>query len=356
MITERIKELRKVLEDNTAFIVTSNENRFYLSGFNSSAGCVVITKNTATLLIDFRYYEKASAKVSHLNVKLCTKLYDDIKEILKAENIKNVQVETSSVTLNQFAQMKKALADFNISEEPILSRRLCELRQIKTPQEIELIKEAQKITDDAFSYILDHIRTGRTEREIALELEFFMRKQGSEGVAFDTIAVSGKNSSLPHGVPTDKPLCDGDFLTLDFGAVFGGYRSDMTRTVALGFVTDEQKQIYDIVLKAQTETLKAIKPSKPCCEIDKIARDVISDAGYGEYFGHGLGHSVGIEIHESPACNTRDTTPLKKGMIMTVEPGIYLPNKFGVRIEDMVVVTDDGIENLTKSPKGLMIF
>lgn len=355
MIQERIKELRKVLEDNTAFVVTSDENRFYLSGFHSSAGCVVITKNTATLLIDFRYYQKASAEVSHLNVKLCTKLYDDIKEILKAENIKNVQIESASVTLERFAQIKKALTDFNISEEPILSEKLCKLRQIKTPQEIELIKKAQKITDNAFSYILNHIKTGKTEREIALELEFFMRKQGSEGVAFETIAVSGKNSSLPHGVPTDKPLCDGDFLTLDFGAVFGGYRSDMTRTVALGFVTDKQRQIYDIVLKAQSETLSAIKPSKPCCEIDKVARDIISDSGYGEYFGHGLGHSVGIEIHESPACNTRDATPLKKGMIMTVEPGIYLPNKFGVRIEDMVVVTEDGIENLTKSPKGLII-
>ncbi len=355
MITERIKELRSALEDNTAFIVTSNENRFYLSGFPSSAGCVVITENTATLLIDFRYFEKASAEVSHLNVKRSNKIYDDIKEILKAENIKNVQIETSSVTLDRFAQMKKALSDFNISDEPILSEKLCELRQIKTPQEIELIKKAQRITDDSFSYILNHIKAGKTEREITLELEFFMRNQGSEGVAFDTIAVSGKNSSLPHGVPTDKPLCDGDFLTLDFGAVFGGYCSDMTRTVALGFVTDEQSRIYDIVLKAQLETLRAIKPLKPCCEIDKVARDVISNAGYGEYFGHGLGHSVGVEIHESPACNTRNTTPLKKGMIMTVEPGIYLPNKFGVRIEDMVVITDDGIENLTRSPKELMI-
>ncbi len=356
MFAKRIEELKKVLDANTAFIVTSYVNRFYLSGFHSSAGCVVVTQNTATLLIDFRYFEKASAVVSHIDVKLCTKLYENIKEILNAENIKNVQIETASMTIDGLDRMKKALPDFNVKTEPFLSQKLDELRQIKTSKEIELIKKAQRITDDAFAYILNHIKRDKTEKEIALELEFFMRKQGSEGVAFDIIAVSGKNSSLPHGVPTDKPLEDGDFLTLDFGAVCSGYRSDMTRTVALGFVTDEQRVIYDTVLNAQLSTIDAIKPGIECREIDKVARDAISNAGYGEYFGHGLGHSVGIEVHESPACNMRDTTPLEKGMIMTVEPGIYLPNKFGVRIEDMVVVTDDGVENLTKSPKELMIF
>ncbi len=182
-----------------------------------------------------------------------------------------------------------------------------------------------------------------------------MRKNGSEGVAFNTIAVSGKNSSLPHGVPTDKPLKKGDFLTMDFGAVYNGYRSDMTRTVAIGYVNDLQKRIYDIVLKAQLCSLKAIRPTALCKEIDKIARDIIAEEGFADCFGHGLGHSVGLQVHESPSCNTRDETPLEAGMTMTVEPGIYLPDKFGVRIEDMVIVTENGCQNLTESPKNLIV-
>ena len=188
-----------------------------------------------------------------------------------------------------------------------------------------------------------------------LDMEFFARSKGSEGVAFDFIVVSGKNSSLPHGVPTDKKIEEGDFITMDFGCVINGYRSDMTRTVAVGNVSDEQRLVYDTVLKAQSASLTAIKSGIPCNEIDKIARDIIAKAGFGKCFGHGLGHSVGLEIHESPACNTRDTTPLETGMIMTVEPGIYLEDKFGVRIEDMVVVTENGCLNLTNSSKELII-
>ena len=244
---------------------------------------------------------------------------------------------------------------FNILKENTLSQKLNALRQIKSQDEIELIKKAQKITDDAFSHILNFIKSGVTEKEIALELEFFMRKSGSEGVAFDTIAVSGKNSSMPHGVPTDKPLEKGDFITMDFGAKWQGYCSDMTRTVALGKVTDKQRFVYDTVLKAQKAALDVIKAETICFDVDKAARDIIDNAGFKDCFGHGLGHSVGLYIHESPACNKRDMTPLKSGMIMTVEPGIYLENEFGVRIEDMVLVTENGYQNFTKSPKELII-
>jgi Xaa-Pro aminopeptidase len=188
-----------------------------------------------------------------------------------------------------------------------------------------------------------------------LDMEFFMRKQGSEGVSFDFIVVSGKNSSLPHGVPTNKLIENGDFITMDFGAVVNGYRSDMTRTVAVGSVNDEQKRVYDTVLMAQKEALKAIAPEKVCKDIDAVARNIINNAGYEGCFGHGLGHSVGIEIHENPAFNTRCETVLQSGMIMTVEPGIYIENKFGVRIEDMVCVTEDGCVNLTKSTKDLIV-
>ena len=217
------------------------------------------------------------------------------------------------------------------------------------------MQKAQEITDATFSYIINNIKAGRTEREVMLDMEFFMRKQACDGVAFDFVVVSGKNSSLPHGVPTDKVIENGDFVTMDFGATVGGYRSDMTRTVAVGFVTDEQRKVYDTVLKAQLAALPAIHAGVVCKDIDKIARDIIYSAGYEGAFGHGLGHSVGIEIHENPAFNTRCETILKSGTVMTVEPGIYLENKFGVRIEDMVYVTDDGCINLTKSDKNLII-
>ena len=188
-----------------------------------------------------------------------------------------------------------------------------------------------------------------------LLMEFYIRKLGSEGVAFDFVVVSGKNSSMPHGVPTDKPINDGDFITMDFGAVVSGYRSDMTRTVAVKHVSDKQKEVYNTVLSAQYAALDAIKPGVKCLEIDKISRDLIYGAGYEGCFGHGLGHGVGIEIHENPAFNMINETILEKGMVLTVEPGIYLENEFGVRIEDMVYITEDSYVNITKSPKELIV-
>jgi len=247
------------------------------------------------------------------------------------------------------------LAGFEICTESILSDTVNQLRRVKTEDEILNIKYAQSITDKAFSHILEYIKPGKTEKEIALELEFFMRANKSEGVAFETIVVSGKNSSLPHGVPTDKPLEYGDFITMDFGAAFGGYCSDMTRTVALGGVDEKQELVYNTVLKAQNAVLENIGNGKKCRDMDKIARDLINSAGFEGCFGHGLGHSLGLEIHENPACNTRDDTILIPGMLMTVEPGIYIENTFGVRIEDLVVIRENGYENLTTSPKELII-
>ena len=210
------------------------------------------------------------------------------------------------------------------------------------------------MTDETFSYILPLIQPGKSERELMLEMEFYLRRLGSEGVSFDLIVVSGKNSSLPHGVPTDKKIEVGDFITMDFGAVYNGYRSDMTRTVAVGAVSEEQKHVYNTVLEAQRLALKAIRPGVPCNEIDRIAREHIYNAGFEGCFGHGLGHSVGIEIHEFPAFSPRCETILQPGMVITVEPGIYLEGKFGVRIEDMIYVTEDGCLNLTKSDKSLI--
>ena len=315
---------------------------------------ISVTRNKVVLFVDFRYFEKAKKTVRNMEVVLTNNFLANIKELLEAEKIKKVLLETDFINLDSFERMKKVFEGIEVSKDNSLSQTISSLRQIKSVEETECIKKSQEITDNAFTHILNFIKEGITEREIALELEFFMRKSGSEGVAFDTIAVSGKNSSLPHGVPTDKPLEAGDFLTMDFGAVYNGYCSDMTRTVAIGYVTDEQQKVYDRVLNAQLSALKEIAPNKICKEIDKIARDIINKEFEG-CFGHGLGHSVGLEIHENPALNTRDETPLKAGIIMTVEPGIYLPDKFGVRIEDMVLITDTSYENLTKSPKELII-
>ena len=342
------------MEKGVCAIIQNPVNRFYLSGFRSSAGMIVLTENKAVLLVDFRYFEKAKKTVQNMEVVLANNFFANAKEMLETENIKKILPETDFINLDSFERMKKAFEGMEVSNDNFLSKTISSLRQIKSAEETECIKKSQGITDNAFAHILNFIKAGVTEREIALELEFFMRKTGSEGVAFDTIAVSGKNSSLPHGVPTEKPLENGDFLTMDFGAVYNGYCSDMTRTVAVGYVTDEQQKVYDTVLKAQLSALKEIGPNKVCKEIDKIARDIIN-AEYEGCFGHGLGHSVGLEIHENPALNTRDETLLKAGVIMTVEPGIYIPDKFGVRIEDMVLITDTSYENLTKSPKELII-
>ena len=221
------------------------------------------------------------------------------------------------------------------------------MRAVKDNSELENIIAAQKLTDDAFGYILNHISAGRTEKEVMLDMEFYIRKAGSEGVAFDFIVVSGKNSSLPHGVPTDKKIENGDFVTLDFGAVINGYRSDMTRTVAVGGVSAEQKAVYYTVQKAQKAALAAIKPGVKCADIDKIARDIIDKAGYKGRFGHGLGHSVGVEIHEAPSFSQRSNAVTRAGNVITVEPGIYLDGKFGVRLEDTFLVTKTGRKKLT---------
>lgn len=355
MIDERIEKVKEILEKDEAALVKSYTNRVYLSGFKSSDGAVIITKTGAFLFADSRYYEMACNRVKSLKVIKTVNFFAQVKEILESEKVKRVLIETDKVSVNAYSKMVSTLEGFKISNENALSEHIAKMRAVKSGEEIVFIKEAQGITDAAFSHILNKIDVGVTEREIALELEFFMRRQGSEGVAFDTIAVSGKNSSLPHGVPSERSLENGDFLTLDFGAVKNGYCSDMTRTVGIGSVSEKQRLIYDTVLKAQIAALTAIAPNKMCKDIDKTARDIIAYAGFGECFGHGLGHSVGLEIHESPCFNTRDESSLKAGTVITVEPGIYLEGEFGVRIEDMVLVTESGYENLTKSTKELII-
>ncbi len=342
--------------DADAALIISASNIRYLTEFNSDgAGIVLITRNKGYFIIDSRYYEAAKKNENDfLEVILQKKTFEQIKDICANNNVKSIALEKENVTLASYEKFKENLGGISIIDGN-LSEILSDIRAVKEPQEIDKIKSAQQITDTAFSYILERIEEGRSEKDLALELEFFMRKNGADAVSFEIIFVSGPNSSLPHGVPTNRKLQAGDFITIDFGADFGGYKSDMTRTVALKSVSDEQKQVYETVLKAQLSALNAIKAGKVCKDIDKIARDVIKNAGYGEYFGHALGHSVGLDIHESPNFSPLCDKKLNAGMILSVEPGIYIPQKFGVRIEDLVLITENGHENLTKSNKSLII-
>ena len=355
MIKERIRLLQNELDIGEAALITSEPGRFYYTGFTSSAGCVAVTRKRAVFFIDFRYYEKAVKTVTDCETVLQKSLYSQLSCLFAEEKIGTVYLETANVTLDFFGALSRKLGGISVSSDSRIQRFILMQRSIKSAEEAGKIKAAQKMTDETFSFILDRIAAGRTEREVMLDMEFFMRRLGSEGTAFDFIVVSGKNSSLPHGVPSDKKIQKGDFVTMDFGAVCGGYRSDMTRTVAVGGVSEKQRNVYETVLAAQKKTIEYIKPGVLCKDVDRVARDIIAGAGYDGCFGHGLGHSVGLEIHEEPACNTVCETVMSKGMVMTVEPGIYIENEFGVRIEDMVIVTESGCEDITAGRKDLII-
>ncbi len=349
----RIAKIQGMLSYTQAAICTTSANCRYLTGFDFTDGCVVITKHAAVLVTDSRYIEAATKQVKHIPCICCDKLTDTVQKFLESHQVEQVFLEME-ISIASYGIWKKL--PVVVTPSPLLSDGLRRSRTVKDGQEIAALKKAQEITEQGFLHILPFLKQGVTEREAALELEFFMRRIGSEGVSFDFIVVSGKNSSLPHGVCTDKVVQQGNFVTLDFGAVYKGYHADMTRTVAVGDVSDEQKNVYDTVLKAQCNALSVLRAGISGKEADMAARQVITQAGYGEYFGHGTGHGVGLEIHEAPRLSPLSIDEsLPAGAVVTVEPGIYIPETFGVRIEDMVILTEDGIENLTKAKKELII-
>lgn len=352
----KIEKLMQSLPDNTsAGIITSTPNRLYFLNFKSSAGTLVVTKEKAYFIIDFRYFEMAKKAVTDAEIILEDGLESQINSIITKHNIKRVSLENTYITMKSFEDMKKYCTPAEVVMNDGFDKTILEMRSIKDADEVNKIKAAQKLTDETFAYILPRIAAGKTEREIALDMEFFIRKNGSEGVSFDFIVLAGVNGSTPHGVPGENKIKKGDFLTMDFGAVVNGYRSDMTRTVAVGEVSDKMRFVYDTVLKAQLESIKAIKAGEKCFDIDKISRDIIYDAGFKGMYGHGLGHSVGIEIHEEPRFSPSSNDIAKPGIIMTVEPGVYIEGEFGVRIEDMGQVTQSGFDNFTESPRHLII-
>lgn len=354
-IMNNLKKLLAQRGQSCAALIISPENRKYFTSFSSSDGYLLVNGERAVFITDGRYIEAAQTLAKDCEVVLQERIYPQIGQILEKMDCRSLLVESSRLTVSVYNSLKGVLKNTSISTDDTLDKMINSLRSVKTADEIDNIKAAQKITDDAFSHILGFIKPGVTEKEIGLELDFYMLSHGGEALSFETIAVSGGNSSMPHGVPCEKKIENGDFVTMDFGTVVNGYHSDMTRTVAVGFADDEMKKVYETVLSAQKTCLKGLKAGLLCCEGDALARRVISGAGYGKYFTHSTGHGVGVEIHEFPNLAPSSQTVLQPGNIVTVEPGIYIPGKFGVRIEDMAVITEDGCEDITHSPKELII-
>lgn len=343
---KRTDKLRKLLNDNEGVILTGYPNIFYYSGFTSEDAVVFITKNRQILVTDSRYSVQARQQAKDFEIRDVTEGIDKIAEMLEVEAL---GFEEGTVTVKELARYQK----FGKKLVP-MQDKISGLRRIKDDYEIEKIKNAEELADAAYSYVIENMRAGMTEREVALMLEFYMRKNGASGTSFDTIVASGLRSSMPHGAASDKVIGIGDFVTMDFGCRLDGYCSDMTRTVVIGKCTERQREVYEVVLSAQKAAIEAIEVGKKCADIDKVARDIITEAGFGRNFGHSLGHSVGIEIHERPVFAPRSEEIIEKGNVITVEPGIYIEGWGGVRIEDVVAVGEN-VHNLTKSCKDLTI-
>lgn len=351
-----IQKLQDFLPDSsTAALITSEINARYFSGFNYTDGAVLITKDEAYLLCDFRYIEAAQKLASpDVTVVQFTKLYDTINDIILKKNIKAVMIEEESVTIARLSELKEKLNTALLTDAG-LSQKIRAIRVIKTAREVELITKAQRITERALTELLNFVRPGVTERQMSVELEHLIHVYGGERIAFELITIAGANTSLPHGVPSDYIVQDGDFFTFDIGSVYEGYHSDMTRTYAVGHATDEMREIYDTVYQAHLKAERQIVAGNTTADVDIAARDYIESKGWGKYFGHSTGHGVGLEIHEDPRVYKTDTTVLEDNMVITDEPGIYLPGRFGVRIEDMFLVQGDKAVDLAELPKELII-
>jgi Xaa-Pro aminopeptidase len=348
----RIEALRAGLEAAglEAMLVASGCNRRYLSGFTGTAGALLFTPRGQYLLTDFRYMTQAPAQaVDYQVVEHAPDMMDTVKALLAEAGVTRLGFEERHVSYADWSSWSKALAPVELVPAGDLPEKL---RAKKDEEEIAVIREAARLADAAYAHILHFVRPGVTELDLAAELESFMRKNGASGPSFDTIVASGERSAMPHGVASGRKLQSGEFVTFDFGALYQGYCSDLTRTIVVGEATDRHREIYGIVLEAQEHALANIRPGMTGREADALTRDVITRYGYGEFFGHGTGHGIGLEIHEAPRLSQRSDTVLEPGMVVTVEPGIYIPGFGGVRIEDDVVVTESGIHVLTSSPKA----
>lgn len=351
---KKIEKLRSAFEKLgiDGILITSPYNRRYMTNFTGSAGVVLIGSGNAQLITDFRYIEQATKQCEGYEIiQHKGSIPDEVAEQVKKLGIKKLGFEQDHLSYSSFKAYEKAVGAELVPVSGVVEK----LRLIKTESEIKILKEAADIADAAFKHILEFIRPGVTELEVSNELEFFMRKAGATSSSFDIIVASGYRSALPHGVASEKIIETGDFVTLDFGAYYKGYVSDITRTVAVGKPDDKLKEIYDIVMEAQLRGMAGIKPGMTGKEADALTRNFIAEKGYGENFGHSTGHGIGLEVHEGPALSIKSDIVLEPGMVVTVEPGIYIPGLGGVRIEDDTLITKDHNETLTHSTKELII-
>lgn len=349
----RVESLRKLLAEggHAAVFITNPVNVSYVSGFSGTAGSLLVTEKKAYLLTDFRYLEQARSQAGDFEVV-------DIKNapgkltaaLLSAESVASLAVEAEHMTVDAYGKLSADLSGIALAAIPT---PVAALRKVKTAEEIEAIATAVRLGDKAFCHILKQIKAGVREREIALELEFFMRRNGASGLSFEMIVASGNRSALPHGAASDKPLAHGDAVVLDFGCIVNGYCSDLTRTVFIGETTKKQRETYQAVLDAQLAALQELRPGLTGREADAPARRSLAGKGLSEYFGHGLGHGLGREVHEAPRLSPVSEEMLTAGMVVTVEPGVYLAGEFGVRIEDVAVLEEHGARLLTESSKEL---
>ena len=341
--------------DLDAMMITSSPNRLYATGFPSSAGLALVTKNGSYFFTDSRYIEAASKRIIGGEVRETNRdnpMSKLVADLIAHHGIKRLGFEEQYMTVSELENNWKKKLDCELIGATAL---LTELRSVKDEEEIQMLISAQRIAERALQDVLDFIKVGRTEKEISAYLQYKMLCHGSERNSFPPIVVSGPNSSLPHGVPTEKVVNAGDFLTMDFGCVLGGYCSDMTRTVAVGHATEEMDKVYHTVLNAQLAGIAAAKAGVTGKAVHEAAAKVIGDAGYGAYFGHGFGHGLGVEVHEQPGANLNNDNPLPVGAVISAEPGIYLPGRFGVRIEDVLVIEENGCRNIMEAPKKLLI-
>jgi len=350
----RLERLRALMSERgvDAMLIHTPENRRYFTGFTGSAGFGLITAQEALLLVDFRYVDQARAEAAGVEVVRAERQFlDTLAEVIPARGLARIGFESDAMSYKQYTEFGRRLAPAELVPVEAVDR----LRWVKDAAEIARIARAAEIADAAFAHVRSLLRPGAVERDVATEMEFFMRRHGAEREAFETIVASGPRSALPHGRAADRVLAPGDLVTLDFGAVSDGYVSDCTRTVVLGEASPRQREVYEVVRAAQQAALRGLRPGMSGREADALARTVIAAAGYGDAFGHSLGHGVGLAVHEGPTLSPREEAVLAPGMVVTVEPGVYLSGWGGVRIEDLVVVTEDGCRTLTRAPADLLV-
>lgn len=351
---EQVKKVQHKLEKHRldALLVTNMYNVRYLANFTGTTGLALITKEKAYFVTDFRYTEQAAEEAKGFEiVKNEGPIYEKVAEIIEKDNIKKLGFEETNVTYATYTEISELFMSELVPVTGIVEK----LREVKSEAEIEIIQEAVNIAEKAYAHILTYIKAGMTELEVANELDFFMRKLGASGVSFDTIVASGVRSAMPHGVASEKVIEKGDLITIDFGCYYKGYVSDMTRTFALGDPGEKLKEIYEIVYQANKKVTETAKAGMTGAELDAVARDYISEKGYGDAFGHTTGHGIGLEVHEGPAVSFRNEEKFVENNVITNEPGIYLPGIGGVRIEDDLVIKEEGNLNLNSSAKELII-